>query len=407
MVVSCVRRKYDKCNYLVRHRANSSEFCPQCSTAGEYYNIMKRAADQIVLWIYCLMAAIFIPVDIPFVAAALTALLCACGNRLAATCVQKMGIAVGFLTVAAFCPRFLLFTPVVLYGILETGNYILAAASGGLSLFYYTASGPAAVCFIGVGSLIAAIMQYQTGQYILLEEKYRRTRDDGVEKNLLLREKNQSILKNQDYEVYTATLRERNRIAREIHDNVGHMLSRSILMVGAMKVVYGEGNLRGSLNQLEETLNAAMTSIRKSVHDLHDDAVNMKEVLEGLVKEYTFCQVHLEYDMGYDVPKEIRYGFIAIVKESLHNVMRHSDATQVRIVAREHPGFYQLIVEDNGTVGSGGMIRKENPAEKRREGSGIGIVNMKERVDAFGGHFEIRTDKGWRIYITVPKTEES
>ena len=106
-------------------------------------------------------------------------------------------------------------------------------------------------------------MQYQTREYILIEERYRRTRDDGVEKNLLLREKNQSILKNQDYEIYTATLRERNRIAREIHDNVGHMLSRAILMVGAMKAVHGEGDLKGPLGQLNETLNAAMTITTK------------------------------------------------------------------------------------------------------------------------------------------------
>lgn len=367
---------------------------------------MKRAIDQLVLWIYCLTAAIFIPADITFVAAALTALLYACGNCLARTGRQKIGLTVSFLMLSVFCPRFLLFAPVVLYSILETRNYLLAGALCAAGFVSYAAYDLAFVCFIGVGSLIAGIVQYQTGQYILLEDKYRRTRDDSVEKNLLLREKNQSILKNQDYEVYTATLRERNRIAREIHDNVGHMLSRSILMVGALKAVHGEGNLKGSLDQLEETLNAAMTSVRKSVHDLHDEAINMKDALEGLVKEYTFCQVQLEYDMGYDVPKEIRYGFIAIVKEALHNVMRHSDAMQVRIIVREHPGFYQLIVEDNGNVCDDRIGRGGYLTARPEEGRGIGLYNMKERVDAFGGHIEIRTDRGWRIYITVPKEKE-
>ena len=177
-------------------------------------------------------------------------------------------------------------------------------------------------------------------------------------------------------------------------------------MVGALKAVHGEGNLKGSLDQLEETLNAAMTSVRKSVHDLHDEAINMKDALEGLVKEYTFCQVRLEYDMGYDVPKEIRYGFIAIVKEALHNVMRHSDAMQVRIIVREHPGFYQLIVEDNGNVCDDRIGRGGYLTVRPEEGRGIGLCNMKERVDAFGGHIEIRTDRGWRIYITVPKEKE-
>lgn len=177
---------------------------------------------------------------------------------------------------------------------------------------------------------------------------------------------------------------------------MGHMLSRSILMVGALRAVHGEGNLKESLCQLEDTLNAAMTSVRESVHDLHDEAVNLKEALENLAEEFTFCQADLEYDMGYDVPAEIRYGFIAIVKEALHNVTKHSDATRVRVVAREHPGFYQLIVEDNGRQRICGPGKQE-------ENRGIGIRNMKERVDTFGGNLEIQTQKGWRIYITVPK----
>ena len=73
--------------------------------------------------------------------------------------------------------------------------------------------------------------------YEELEQEYRKTRDDSKERNLLLQEKNRSLIEKQDYEIYTATLQERNRIAREIHDNVGHLLSRSILIVGAMKIV--------------------------------------------------------------------------------------------------------------------------------------------------------------------------
>ncbi|MDE6829978.1 MAG: sensor histidine kinase, partial [Lachnospiraceae bacterium] len=89
------------------------------------------------------------------------------------------------------------------------------------------------------------------------------------------------------------------------------------------------------------------------------------------------------------------YGFIAIVKEALNNVMKHSNATWVQVVAREHPGMYQLVIEDNGTSGIG---RKHDGY-----GGGIGIRNMKERVDTFGGNLEIQTQKGWRIHITVPK----
>ena len=112
--------------------------------------------------------------------------------------------------------------------ILDKRSYIIGAAVCCLCVSFYIASDRSSVCFAAVGCVIAGLFQYQTRRYDRLDEKFRRTRDDSVEKNLLLREKNQSILEKQDYEIYTATLRERNRIAREIHDNVGHMLSRSI-----------------------------------------------------------------------------------------------------------------------------------------------------------------------------------
>lgn len=420
---------------------------------------MKRALDLAVLWIYCQVAAVFLPVNIPFVAAALAAVVYACGGCLARSWRTRLGLTALFLMLSVVCRHLLLFAPLVVYtlldavqftdvgyiptepdgdiscgplwryDILDTRSYILVLGfiACCLGVAFYVFPDRTVVCFEAVGCVIAGLVQYQTGRYEILDVEYRKTRDDSVEKNLLLREKNQSILEKQDYEIYTATLKERNRIAREIHDNVGHMLSRSILMVGAMKAVHGDGNLKEPLGQLEDTLNAAMTSVRESVHDLHDEAVNLKEVLESLTGEFTFCQAGLVYDMGYETPREIRYGFIAIVKEALNNVMKHSNATWVQVVAREHPGMYQLIIEDNGTPGTGrgqagydrGMASETRRTEDndwhgerpyavgmQERGRGIGIRNMKERVDAFGGNLEIQMQKGWRIHITVPKKAE-
>lgn len=364
---------------------------------------MKGVINQAVLWVYCFAAAVFVSADELFVAAALAALLYACGNILMRQEWGKRGLTVIYMILSFICPQFLLFTPVVLYGILGDRDYVAAAALEVLCVWRYGPVSPAVVCLTVVGSMVAGLLQSQTDRYLKLEEKFCKTRDDGAEKNLLLEEKNQSILEKQDYEIYTATLRERNRIAREIHDNVGHMLSRAILMVGAMKAVHGDGRLSASMEQLEETLNAAMTSVRKSVHDIHDESVNLKEILESLVKEFSFCPARLEYDMGYDVPREIRYSFIAIVKEALHNISEHSNATRAEVIAREHPAFYQLIIEDNGTAGSKSLKYTQDGLPGSDGSSGIGLKNMKDRVDSFGGNIDIRRGRGWRIYITVPK----
>ena len=208
----------------------------------------------------------------------------------------------------------------------------------------------------------------------------------------MLAQKNKALLEKQDYEIYNATLRERNRIAREIHDNVGHVLSRSILMVAAAKTINKETGTASLLEKLEESLNSAMNSIRNSVHDLHDEAVNLEEVEKSLVSEFTFCQADLTYDMSRVVPREVKYCFISITKEALANVIRHSNATKVSVIVREHPALYQLCIRDNGTAEGFGQ---------RQEG--IGIANMKERVNALNGTIQITAKNGFRIFITIPK----
>lgn len=104
-------------------------------------------------------------------------------------------------------------------------------------------------CGAADGLLIVAaiLLACRTGRILYLEQEMIRLRDTSTELNLVLQEKNKNLMEKQDYEIYLATLRERNRIAREIHDNVGHMLSRSILQMGALVTIHKEEPLHGQL----------------------------------------------------------------------------------------------------------------------------------------------------------------
>ena len=53
--------------------------------------------------------------------------------------------------------------------------------------------------------------------------------------------------------------------------------------------------------------------------------------------------------MSAEIPRNVKYCLIAIVKEAVANIVKHSNANRVCIFLREHPGFYQMSVEDNGT----------------------------------------------------------
>lgn len=223
-----------------------------------------------------------------------------------------------------------------------------------------------------------------------LEEERLRQRDASVEHDLLVEQRNRELMEQQDASIYMATLQERNRIAREIHDNVGHMLTRSILQVGAIKVINQSEELKEPLENLQETLNAAMTSMRNSVHDLHDESVDLKSSIEKLTVELEDFQVQLDYDMGPAIPRDVKYAFIAITKEAVNNAVKYSNGDSVSVILREHPGFYQLLIADNGT---GAHIQEQ----------GIGLQNMKERVDALGGTIKITTENGFRILISIMK----
>ena len=127
-----------------------------------------------------------------------------------------------------------------------------------------------------VAGLAAAVLLYRrTRRLNELEQEYKRARDDSRELTLMLEKKNQDLLEKQDTEVYLATLKERNRIAREIHDNVGHMLSRSILMVGALKTVNQAENLKVPMEQLDQTLNEAMKDpeVKKRLDSIGAEAI--------------------------------------------------------------------------------------------------------------------------------------
>jgi len=255
---------------------------------------------------------------------------------------------------------------------------------------------------------VSAVLGYRTGNKERLEREMISLRDSSTELNLVLREKNKSLLEKQDYEIHLATLRERNRIAREIHDNVGHMLSRSILQIGALETIHKEEPLCGQLKSVNDTLGQAMNSIRESVHDLHDDAIDLRqailEVTREMAKEY---QITIDYDMSAEVPRSVKYCFIATVKEAMSNIVKHSNADKIALILREHPGFYQLTVEDNGTTATqGDRPRWETIPGEEVFGGGIGLSNMRERVEALQGTFRVHCEKGFQIFISIPKEQK-
>ena len=242
-------------------------------------------------------------------------------------------------------------------------------------------------------------MAWRTSRMACERARYRRLRDDQQEASLALAQKNRDLLAAQDYEVRLATLTERGRIAREIHDNVGHLLTRSIMQVEALQVVHADDEqVRDELEAVGETLHEAMGTVRASVHDLHDDAFDLRAQLQRAIAACGLPDVRLTFD-ARDVPLPVAYGLLSVVREALSNVAKHSDATRVDVSVIEYPALYQLVVQDNGTTAAGS-------GDASASSRGIGLHTMEERIGALGGRLRAEHRKGFRVFASIPKKQQ-
>lgn len=357
-------------------------------------NMYLLFLNPLICLFISLLVSFMHPSNIPLIIPILCATICASLMYVFHKKHYRQGILLFYMFLCILYKEFLYYLPVVVYmGIQEDV----------LSMKYLVFFIPFLFHLIDMDiiqllcSIIAVILAYGLKIQYLKSERlkvaYRKQRDATQELALVLSAKNRNLMIQQEQEIRIATLDERNRIAREIHDNVGHLLSSSLLQIGALQVMTKEETTKESLTSLRETISTAMDSVRKSVHDLHEEALDLKMMIQKLIAGFTFCDVMFEYDVIHPFKQEVIYHIAAVVKECLNNTMKHSNATKLSMIIREQPAFYQIIVNDNGT--------KKSVSE-----DGIGLHNIRERVESLHGYVNITTEDGFRVFITLPKEEQ-
>lgn len=313
---------------------------------------------------------------------------------------------------AVFVPPFVPFAPLALYDIarrvrreriwpaLAIGAVFVCALVANLRGGALTTR---TLLLTAILSVAATLLSLRTAQLEREQERMRRTRDKLQERALALEARNRDLADRQDYEVELATLAERARIAREIHDNVGHQLTRASLQAEALRVVHAdEPRVAADFADVKRTVDEALQLVRASVHALNDNATDLSVQLERIVEGARSDggpQIELEV-LAEHAPANVANCFAAVLREALSNAMRHACAQTVTVRCMEHPSFYQLIVTDDG-VG-------EVQASGRGTAEGMGLASMRERIEALGGTFTAGPRAGaggWRVFATVPKQQ--
>lgn len=383
---------------------------------GFAYNTrMNRLFDKSIVLACCIAAAMGLAVDARMVAAFCLGVIATSlaevvqGNR-----ARRVSEAASYACIiaAVFVPPFVPFAPLALYDIarrvrreriwpaLAIGAVFVCALVADLRGGVLTTR---TLLLTAILSVAATLLSLRTAQLEHEQQRMRRTRDELQERALALEARNRDLADRQDYEVELATLAERARIAREIHDNVGHQLTRASLQTEALRVVHAnEPRIAADFADVKRTVDEALQLVRASVHALNDNAVDLSVQLERIVEGTRSDgdpQIELEV-MAEHAPANVANCFAAVLRKALSNTMRHAHAKTITVRCMEHPSFYQLIVTDDG---AGGVQASGCGAAE-----GMGLSSMRERVEALGGTFTAGPRAGvggWRVFATVPKQQ--
>ncbi len=199
--------------------------------------------------------------------------------------------------------------------------------------------------------------------------------------------------------------KERARIARDLHDDLGASLTQIGLQADLT---------RGQDVPPEELKRQAAqlaTQVRTLAHELDAIVWSVNPKNDSLDKLVTYlCQFSQEFfrltpircrlDVGEDIPAcpltpEVRHDLFLVTKEAMNNVVKHSTATEVWLRLAVRNGVFHMLLEDNGC----GFSLAELEHSDRN-----GLRNMRARVEEFGGTFELRSQpgQGTTLGVSIP-----
>lgn len=222
-------------------------------------------------------------------------------------------------------------------------------------------------------------------------------RSDDLREQIIEKEKKMELRdREQNDQVEIAILSERNRIAREIHDSVGHALSSCILQAEAIKLRCKDEDQYKKLETLQETLQNGMQDIRTSLHDLHDSSLDLRQEIQKLIDHFPL-QVRFDHFTNEKMSYAMKLGILSATKESLTNTAKHSNAERIRIRLIEHKNYYSFSVKDDGHPPDGSIQKTQK--------MGIGLRSIEDLAKKYGGHLNYGYDnEGFFVHIILQKS---
>ncbi|WP_237564137.1 sensor histidine kinase [Actinomyces sp. 432] len=245
-----------------------------------------------------------------------------------------------------------------------------------------------AVSVAVVLAAVAALLAVRSGQVDRAHSALHGVRDDLQHRVTVLQETQTRLEEAQDYETRAAALAERTRIAREIHDGVGHLLTRLLFQVHAAQVAHRGGpELVADLKRIEQTADEALSAMRAGVHALDEKGEDLAVALNRLAAGCGINQARVDCASAVSPPAPVTRCLVAVAREALTNAARHGRAKTAWVTVADFPGFWRLTVANDGAVPawaeSPQLLRSPQPGA---DGLGLGTRSMTDRVESLGEH---------------------
>ncbi|NCU06316.1 MAG: PAS domain S-box protein [Chitinophagaceae bacterium] len=222
------------------------------------------------------------------------------------------------------------------------------------------------------------------------EETLQKMNEQMLEQRMQEQKKiNRALLKGQE--------RERNHIGRELHDNVNQILAgtRLYLSMAVQQSDEPQEPIHYAIRLLNDAINEIRSLSARQVTPLKN--VNLKALINDILENVEITadmQTELFYNADETVlDDDLKLNIYRIIQEQLNNIIKHAEATQIKISVEADDKELVLIVSDNG---------KGFETGKKR--NGIGLANMHNRADSFNGSIGISSEpgKGCNIKTTIP-----
>jgi signal transduction histidine kinase len=190
---------------------------------------------------------------------------------------------------------------------------------------------------------------------------------------------------------------ERARLARELHDEAGQALTALAVHLRALEGDVPEGPLRDRVAELRGQVASATTALRELATRLRPSALRegglATAIEEQAERVRASAGIQVDVDLrGLDaeLPEDVQVALFRVVQEALTNVVRHSEATSVSIVATARGARVRLVVDDDGRG-----FDPSAPTER------LGLAGIRERVELLGGQLRIESSPGGGTAVVV------